>query len=129
MRTVTVALLAAGLGLQGAVLSSGFQFHHGGRHAPTPNQQQSQYQSPTTVVGNSPGAEIPNPMEREQREKYIAQRHAQAIEDARHLSQLARELEAELDQADGLTLSATSIKKTDEIVKLAKSVKDKMRAY
>jgi hypothetical protein len=80
-------------------------------------------------VGNSPDAEIPDQLEREQREKYIAQRHAQAIEDAKHLSQLARELEAELDQADGLTLSATSIKKTDEIVKLAKSVKDKMRAY
>jgi hypothetical protein len=129
MRTVTVALLAAGLGLQGAVLSSGFQFHHGGRHAPTPNQQESQNQSPTTVVGNFPDAEIPDQVEREQHAKYIAQRHAQAMEDARRLSQLARELEAELDQADGLTLSATSIKKTDEIVKLAKSVKDKMRAY
>jgi cation transport regulator ChaC len=129
VRTATVALLAAGLGLQGAVLSSGFQLHHGGRHLPTPNQQQSQNQSPITVVGNSPAAEIPDQMEREQHAKYIAQRHAQATEDARRLSQLARELEAELDQADGLTLPATSIKKTDEIVKLAKSVKSKMRAY
>jgi hypothetical protein len=128
MRTVTVALLAAGLGLQGAVLLSGFQFHHG-RRMPTSAQQQSQNQSPTTVVGNSPDAEIPDQMEREQHAKYIAQRHAQAINDAKHLSQLARELESDLDQADGLSLSAASIKKTDEIARLAKSIKDKMRTY
>lgn len=128
MRTITVVLLAVGLGLQGAVLSSGFQFQHG-RHVPKPDQQQSGNQSPTTVVGNSPSAEIPDQMEREQHARYIAQRHAQAIEDARRLSQLARELEAELDQADGLTLPATSIKKADEIAKLAKSVKEKMRTY
>jgi hypothetical protein len=128
MRTVTVALLAAGLGLQGAIVSSGFQFQRGRRPVPPPSQQ-TQSQSPTTVVGNSPDAEIPDSMEREQHAKYVAQRHSQAMEDARRLSQLARELEAELDQADGLSLPASSIKKTDQIVKLAKGIKDKMRAY
>jgi hypothetical protein len=128
MRTLTVAVLATGLGLQSAVVSSGFQFQRGRRPMPLPSPQ-IQTQSPTTVVGNSPNAEISDPAEREQRAKYIAQRHAQAIEDARRLSQLARELHDELDRADGLTLSATSIKKADEIAKLAKSVRDKMRAY
>jgi hypothetical protein len=68
-------------------------------------------------------------MEREQRTRYIAEKHAQAMADARRLAQLARELQDELDHADGLTLPATAIQKTDEIVKLAKSVKTKMRAY
>jgi hypothetical protein len=128
MRTAALVLLAAGLGFQGAVVSPGLQFQHSRRQLPSPSPQ-SQTQSPTTVVGNSPDAEIPDPMEREQRARNLAERHSQAIADARRLSQLARELQDELDQADGLTLPATAIKKADEIVKLAKSVKDKMRAY
>jgi hypothetical protein len=128
MRTLTVGLLAAGLGLQSAAVSSAFQFQRGRRPMPLPSPQ-IQTQSPTTVVGNSPNAEISDPAEREQRAKYIAQRHAQAVQDARRLSQLARELQDELDRADGVTLPATSIKKADEIAKLAKSVKEKVRAY
>jgi hypothetical protein len=80
-------------------------------------------------MGSSPDAEIPDPMERERRSRYFAEQHSRAMTDARRLAQLARELQDELDQADGLTLPATSIKKADEIVKLAKSVKNKMRAY
>jgi hypothetical protein len=128
MRTAALVLLAAGLGFQGAVVSPGFQFEHGRRQMPSQSPQ-SQSQSPTTVVGNSPDAEIPDRMEREQRARYIAEKHAQAMADARRLSRLARELQDELDQTDGLTLPATTMKKADEIVKLAKSVKDKMQAY
>jgi hypothetical protein len=128
MRTAALLLLAAGLGFQGAVVSPGFQFEHGRRQMPAPSPQ-SQNQSPTAVVGSSPDAEISDQMEREQRAKYIAEKHSQAMADARRLSQLARELQDELDHTDGLTLPATAIKKADEIVKLAKSVKDKMRAY
>jgi hypothetical protein len=80
-------------------------------------------------MGDSPGADISDRMERERRSRYFAEQHSQAMTDARRLAQLARELQDELDQADGLTLPATSIKKADEIVKLAKSVKNKMRAY
>jgi hypothetical protein len=128
MRAIALVLLAAGLGIQSAVVSSGFQFQHGRRPLPSTSAQ-TPSQSPTTVVGNSPDAEIQDPMARQQRAKYVAETHSQAVADARRLAQLARELEDELDHADGLTLPAETIKKTDEIAKLAKSVKGKIRAY
>jgi hypothetical protein len=128
MRTVALVLLAAGLGLQSSVVSSAFQFQHGRREIPSPSEQNQEH-SPVIGVGNSPDAEIPDRLERERRSRYFAEQHSHAMIDARRLAQLARELEADLDQADGLTLPATSIKKADEIVKLAKSVKNKMRAY
>lgn len=126
MHTVAVVLLTGCLGVQLAAAPSGLQH---GRRQEHSTSGQGPAQSPTTVVGNSPSAEIPDPTEREQRARYIAERHSQAIADARRLAQLARELQDELDGADGVTLPATAIKDTDEIVKLAKSVKDKMRAY
>jgi hypothetical protein len=128
MRTVAVVLLAGCLGLPGAVVSSGFQFEHGRRPLRSTSVE-TPGQSPTTVVGNSPNAEIQDQMAREQRARYLAETHSQAIADAKRLAQLARELEDELDRSDGLTLSASAMKKTDEIAKLAKSVKSKMRTY
>ncbi len=126
MRTVALVLLAAGLGLQSSVVSSAFQFQNG-RRIPSPSEQKVQW--PVTVMGSSPDAEISDRMERQRRSRYFAAQHSQAMTDARRLAQLARELQDDLIQADGLTLPATSIKKADEIVKLAKSVKNKMRAY
>jgi hypothetical protein len=126
MRTAALVLLVACLGLQGAVISSGFQSQHGRRQMPS-NATQSPAQSPTTVVGNSPDAEIPDPMERERRAKYNTQRQTQAMADARRLAQLSRELLDELEHADGETLPADTFRKADEIIKLAKSVKGKMR--
>jgi hypothetical protein len=126
MRTAALVLLVACLGLQSAVISSGFQAQHGRRQMPS-NSTQSPAQSPTTVVGSSPDAEVPDPMERERRAKYNSERQAQAMADARRLAEVSRELLDELEHADGQTLSATTFKKADEIIKLAKSVKDKMR--
>ena len=126
MRSATCILLAAGLGLQCVVPSSGFQFQHGRRQMPS-NATQSQPQSPVTVVGNSPDAEGPDSTERKRLAIYSRERQAQAMSDAHLLAERSRELEAELEQANGDTLPATVFKKADEIIKLAKSVKSKMR--
>jgi hypothetical protein len=126
MRTATLVLLVACLGFQGAVISSGFQAQHGRRQMPS-NSPQSPVQWPATVVGNSPDAELPDPMERERRAKYNSERQTQAMADARRLAELSRELSDELEHADGQTLPANTFKKANEIIKLAKSVKDKMR--
>jgi hypothetical protein len=66
-------------------------------------------------------------MEREQRAKNNEKRQAQAVADAARLAQLSKELQEELEHAGAATLSAGSFKKADQIIKLAKSVKDKMR--
>jgi hypothetical protein len=126
MRSVTCILLAAGLGLQYVVVSSGFQFQHGRRQMPSTTTQ-NQIQSPATGVGNSSDAEIQDPMERKRLATYSRERQAQAMSDARQLAERSKELETELEQANGETLPATVFKKADEIIKLAKSVKSKMR--
>jgi peptide deformylase len=81
------------------------------------------------MEGNSPNAEIQDPVQREQRARYNAQQQSQAMADARRLAQLARELQDELEHADGLTLPAGTFRKADEIIKLAKSVKGKMQPH
>jgi hypothetical protein len=126
MRSATCILLAAGLGLQCVVVSSGFQFQHGRRQMPSTTTQ-NQPLSPVTGVGNSPESEIPDSVERKRLAMYSRERQAQAMSDARQLAERSRELEAELEQANGDTLPATVFKKADEIIKLAKSVKSKMR--
>jgi hypothetical protein len=126
MRSVTCILLAAGLGLQCVVGLSGFQFQHGRRQMASTTSQ-NQPQSPLTVVGNSPDSGIPDSMEQKRLAMYSRERQAQAMSDARQLADLSRELEAELERANGETLPAGVFKKADEIIKLAKSVKNKMR--
>jgi ketosteroid isomerase-like protein len=91
------------------------------------NTTQNQTQSPTTVVGNSPDAEISDPGDRERLAKYSHERQAQAMSDARLLAERSQELETELEQGNGETLPAAVFKQADEIIKLAKSVKSKMR--
>lgn len=126
MRTVAVVLMAGCLCLKGAVVSPGLQ--QGRRQMPSAPMQIPNSSS-VTVLGNSPNAEIQDPVQREQRARYNAQQHSQAMADARRLAQLARELQDELEQADGLTLPAGTFRKADEIIKLAKSVKGKMQPH
>lgn len=56
------------------------------------------------------------------------QRQKQLVADTDKLLQLAAELKAEVDKSGKDTLSITVIKKADEIEKLAKSVREKMKA-
>jgi hypothetical protein len=126
MRSATCILLAAGLGLQCMAVSAEFQFQHGRRQMPSTTTQ-NQSQSPITGIGNAPDAEIPDSMERKRLTMYSRERQAQAMSDARLLAERSRELEAELEQANGDTLPATVFKNADEIIKLAKSVKSKMK--
>lgn len=125
MRTVVLVLMAGCLCLQGAV-APGLQ--HGRKQMPSPQPQISN-SSPVTVLGNSPNAEIQDPTEREQRARYNTEQHSQAMADARRLAQLARELQDELEHANGFTLPADTFRKADEIIKLAKSVKGKMQPH
>jgi hypothetical protein len=54
-------------------------------------------------------------------------RQAQFVADSQKLYQLAQELKAEVAKSDKNTLSIAVTKKAEEIEKLAKSLKDRMR--
>lgn len=56
-----------------------------------------------------------------------AERHREIAQDATQLLQLATGLKAEVDKTDKDTLSLAVIRKADEIEKLARAVKDKMK--
>lgn len=82
--------------------------------------------------GESPPENHPAPpdaserMHQEAVQRANAKRQQQAIADADKLLQLATELKDEVGKLDGNTLSAQSIKKTKEIEKLAKSVRNNL---
>jgi hypothetical protein len=118
--------LAAFLSLQGVAASSGLQ--HGRKQMPS-TATQNPAPSPTTIIGNPPNAELLDPTQDERRAKYNSERQAQAITDARRLTQLSSELQEELEHAGGEMLPAGLSRKADAIIKLAKSVKSNMRSY
>ena len=66
-------------------------------------------------------------MEREREKALNKQRQTNLQKDTDRLLQLATELKQYVDKTNEHTLSLDVIKKADEIEKLAKSVKDKMR--
>lgn len=82
--------------------------------------------SPTLFPGdNDPMART---LARKQLERQDADRQKQLVADTGKLLALAQQLKQEVDKSDRNTLSLTVIKKAEEIEKLARSVKDKMRA-
>jgi hypothetical protein len=133
MRIVVFALLAGSFAPHALAFSSfinpdGMSEPHGRRQMPAAPVQMPA-SSPTTVVGDSPDAEIPDPAARQQRARYNAEQHLQAVADSRRLTQLATELESDLERAGDDTLPSTAVKKADDIAKLAKSVKEKLKSH
>lgn len=66
--------------------------------------------------------------ERDQQKKAIQERFQKVKDDTEKLVQLSNELKEYVAKANEHTLSLDVIKKAEEIERLAKSVKDKMRA-
>lgn len=83
-----------------------------------------------TLPGGPPGNDD-DPMVRHMTEalakSHNIQRQQQLVADTTKLLQLATELKAEVDKSNKDTLSLGVVKKAEEIEKLAKSVKEKMR--
>lgn len=127
MRFVAIALLAGCLGfLQVAVGVS--QSQHGRKQMPSTSTP-SPTQLPLTTFGGFPDDRgAVDSVERKRRAKYNQELQIQAMADSKRLTLLSREFQEELEQAgDDGTLPVSLFRKADEIIKLAKSVKDKMR--
>jgi nitric oxide reductase activation protein len=57
-----------------------------------------------------------------------AERQTRLVADTNKLLQLAQDLKTEVDKSNKEVLSVSVVKKADEIEKLAKSVKDRMKS-
>jgi hypothetical protein len=64
-----------------------------------------------------------------QREEILKADFQKTLEDARALSKLADELKADLEKSDYNVLSVGTLKKTDDIDRLAKRIRDRLRRF
>lgn len=62
-----------------------------------------------------------------QRDEILKAEHAQNIKDAAQLSELAQQLQQDLEKNDRFVLSMATLKKTEDIEKLAKKIRSRLR--
>jgi hypothetical protein len=82
--------------------------------------------------GGSPPAGPPDvqlPNGKSQREEILKSERQQNIKEAAQIVDLAKELQQELEKNESYVLSMASLKKTDEIEKLAKRIRGRLRHY
>ena len=126
--------------LPGAILFAGLGFIAGGRLLAAKAMPQSSQMPapPTTMPGSArPGAgtqgedENNNPMMRQLAEQQANKRNDMRqrliVDDTTKLVNLAQQVKEEADKGSMAKSSATLARKVEEIEKLAKAVKDKMR--
>jgi hypothetical protein len=64
-----------------------------------------------------------------QREEILKADYQKTLEDVRALSKLADELKADLEKTDYNVLSVATLKKTDDINRLAKRIHDRLKRF
>lgn len=95
--------------------------------------QQAQSPNPPPAIPGVNPSSTPEPdaitrrMSEQMALKRNAERQKQIVADTAHLLQLAQKLNADVSQTDKNTLSIPVVKEAEEIEKLAKSIKEKMR--
>jgi hypothetical protein len=64
-----------------------------------------------------------------QRDEILKAEYEKSLQDSRELAKLAGELKTDLEKNDRYVLSLQTLKKTEEIEKLAKRIHDRMKHY
>jgi hypothetical protein len=77
--------------------------------------------------GSAQREDIKLPSGKSQRDEILKLEHEQNIRDAAKLVELARQLQDALEKGDRFVLSIATIKKTDDIEKLARKIRSRMR--
>lgn len=73
--------------------------------------------------------EVRLPSGKLQREEILKAEHEKSVKDAAEIVKLAEALKAELEKYDYHVLSLTSIKKTEEIERLARRIRGRLRRF
>lgn len=93
-----------------------------------PAQQKDQQSGLSTAQSQPAGAKAPDAADKSTAPKSPAEiRQAQLQADTERLYQLTQELKEEVAKSNKDTLSVTVIKKAEEVEKLARSLKERMR--
>lgn len=88
---------------------------------------QEPQQPPIPVPRNEPEGRLPNG--KSQKDAIAKEDYAKSLEDARELVKLAQELQADLEKNDRFVVSIADIRKTEDIEKLAKRIRGRMKRY
>jgi len=73
--------------------------------------------------------ELRLPNGKSQQEEMLKAEHRQSLKDAAQLIELSEQLKAELEKNDRHVVSVSSLKKTEEIEKLARRIRGRLRRY
>jgi hypothetical protein len=82
-----------------------------------------------TLPPEPPPEDVRLPNGKLQREEILKADYQKTLEDVRALSKLADELKADLEKSDYNVLSVGTLKKTDDINRLAKRIHDRLRRF
>ena len=94
-----------------AVLALG-QGRGGGQQNPVPEPKPDEVRLPSGKL---------------QRDEILKAEHEQNVKDAAQLSELAQQLQQDLEKEDRFVLSMSTLKKTEDIEKLARKIRTRLR--
>jgi len=77
--------------------------------------------------GGEEEQEVTLPSGKSQRDEILKAEHQQSVKDAAELADLAEQLKIDLEKNDRFVVSMATIKKTDDIEKLAKRIRARLR--
>jgi hypothetical protein len=80
---------------------------------------------PVSPATHQPDVRLPNG--KLQRDEILKAEHQDNLKDAARLAELAQDLKESLERDDRYVLSLSTLKKTDEIEKLAKKIRSRLR--
>ncbi len=87
----------------------------------------AQREGPPPVLPPAQAPDIRLPNGKSQRDEILKAEHEQNIKDAARLADLAQELREDLEKQDRFVLSLETLKKTEDIEKLAKKIRSRLR--
>ncbi len=90
---------------------------------------QAQPPSKERNIPEAPPEDVRLPNGKLQRDEILKSDYQKSLEDARALSKLADELKVDLEKNDYNVLSLATLKKVDEIDKLAKHIHDRLKRF
>jgi hypothetical protein len=88
-----------------------------------------QAQEPRPASPHSEPEEIKLPNGRNQKDEILKADHAKNVEDAQRLSELADQLKKDLEKNTQYVFSVEDLKKTEEMEKLIKRIRTRMKRY
>ncbi len=82
-------------------------------------------QDPTAGLGQKGDDKLPNG--KSQRDEILKAEHEQNVKDAAQLTEMAQQLQQDIEKEDRFVLSISTLKKTEEIEKLARKIRSRLR--